>query len=74
MTQHLTTAELATRWHRPQKWIRDQAGQGSIPAVRLGGRWRFPLDEIEAHEQRMHNPYRDPLSIAVPRSGRRRTP
>ncbi|WP_156186553.1 helix-turn-helix domain-containing protein [Cellulomonas sp. A375-1] len=71
MTQHLTVTDLAERWKRPAKWVRDQAAASAIPAVKLGGTWRFPLDEIEAHERRQHNAYRDPMSIA-PRAAARR--
>lgn len=63
MTTHLTTADLAARWHRPVAWVRQQAAVGAIPAMQIGDQWRFDLADIERYEQRKRNGYRDPLTM-----------
>lgn len=59
---HLTAREVAARWKVTPEWVRTLARTQSIPgAVRIGSRWRFPLDAIEAWEWRHST--RDPLSF-----------
>ena len=62
MSDHLTTAQVADRWHMSAQWVAILARSEQIPgAIRLGNRWRFPVAAIEAWEQR--HTVRDPLSL-----------
>ncbi|GAA2237405.1 hypothetical protein GCM10010401_06960 [Rarobacter faecitabidus] len=61
MSALLTPTDLADRWQRDPRWIRYAAKSGSIPGTKIGGRWRFRLDDIEAYETRHSN--MDPLSM-----------
>lgn len=58
----LSTAELAARWHMHPVTIRVHARTSQIPgAMRIGARWKFPLDAVEAFEKR--HTILDPLSM-----------
>ena len=67
---HLTTADLAERWHMSQQWVTILARTKQIPgAMRVGNRWRYPVAAIEAWEQR--HTVRDPLSLTDLAAARR---
>lgn len=57
----MTSAELAARWRRPVRWVREQAHAGRIPATKVGGLWRHDPVAVEAFEAR--NSTRDPMSL-----------
>jgi len=59
----MTPTELAQRWRRPIRWIREQAKAGAIPAVSIGARWRFDPDDIARWEARHKTA--DPLTITA---------
>jgi excisionase family DNA binding protein len=42
----LTPASLARRLHVPERWILQEAEQGRLPYVRLGGRVRFRPGDV----------------------------
>lgn len=67
----LTVEELAARWQRSPVWVRRAAGAERIPAVKIGGLWRFNPDEIERYENRHRTA--DPLSMTPGSMARRRT-
>ena len=57
----MTPDDLAARWQRPVKWVREQAAAGTIPALNIGGLWRFKPDAIDLYEQRKATA--DPLTL-----------
>lgn len=61
MTALLTPDELASRWQRPVRWVREQARAGLIPAVRIGGTWRFDPDAVRQYESRHQTA--DPMAL-----------
>lgn len=61
MAPHLTPTQLAERWQRPVAWVRGQAKAGTIPAIRIGGTWRFDPEAIARFEAR--HATADPLSM-----------
>ena len=63
-----TPTDLAARWSRPVAWVRRAAAAGTIPAVRIGGLWRFDPTDIERYEARHRSA--DPLSM-TPGSAKR---
>jgi len=69
VTEMLTPEELAARWRQSTEWVRTQARKRTIPATKIGGRWRFDPAEIQAYEDRHR--HRDPLSL-TPTAARRR--
>lgn len=71
MTAHLTPATLADRWQCTAPWVRTLLSTGRIPgAIRVGARWRIPVEAVEAYEQR--HAVRDPLSMTELATARRR--
>lgn len=72
MPDLMTPTELAQRWRRPTRWIREQAKAGAIPAIAVGSRWRFDPDDIARYETRRKTA--DPLTLtalSAARQGRR---
>ncbi len=47
----LTPTEVAERWHYHRESVRRLVRQGELVSVRLGGRVRVPLKEVERYEQ-----------------------
>ena len=65
----LTPEQLADRWQKSTEWVRTAARAKTIPAIKLGGRWRFDPEEIAEFEDRHRR--RDPLAL-TPGAARRR--
>ena len=49
MTALADTTEAAAHLRLTVNTVRTHAKNGTIPAVKVGSRWRFDLDAIDAH-------------------------
>lgn len=47
---HLTTRQLSERWGFHHESVRRMIRQGRIPAIRIGGRLRIRVGDVEAIE------------------------
>lgn len=47
----LTTAELAERWKKSEWWVYTHREDLSVPCLRVGGEWRYPLAELRTWER-----------------------
>jgi hypothetical protein len=47
----LTIAELAERWQKSEWWVYTNRENLKVPGFKVGGEWRFPLDEVRAWER-----------------------
>jgi excisionase family DNA binding protein len=47
----LTPEQLAERWQMPVKTVWKLSREGSIPSFKVGKRYRYRLDAIEAFER-----------------------
>lgn len=45
--QLLTAKAIAARLSFSERQVQDMAAKGEIPAIRVGGRWRFETTAIE---------------------------
>lgn len=48
MGQMMTTEEVSRVLNTTEHTVRNWARNEEIPAVRIGGSWRFPRDQIES--------------------------
>jgi len=43
----LTAGQLAEQFGVPERWVREQASSGELPAIKLGSYFRFRLDDVK---------------------------
>ena len=61
MTELLTTREMAQVLRRTPKTVSQMAKAGTIPAVKVGGDWRFDRDEVLTALKPSTDPWRKPV-------------
>lgn len=52
MAALMTAAQVAARWQGSPATVNRYARTGALPAVRVGGSWRFAEHAVEAYERR----------------------
>lgn len=69
MAALLTAAQVAARWQVSAATVNRYARTGVVPAVRVGGSWRFAEHAVEAYERRQSTAaatVEQPVSAARP--------